>query len=220
MDLSVARRRMVEEQIEKRGIRDPEVLAAMREVPRHLFVGEALRDRAYGDHPLPVGGGQTISQPYIVALMTEELRVLPEHTVLEIGTGSGYQAAVLARLAQRVLTVERMPELARRARANLDLLGVKNVATRLGDGTWGWREQAPFPRIMITAAAPSVPRPLINQLVEGGILVAPVGTPDYQMLRRFTRRGEELETEDICPCTFVPLLGTGRGMDEEEGSPN
>lgn len=209
MKLDVARRRMVEEQLERRGIRDPSVLAVMRDAPRHVFVEEAFRDQAYGDHALPLAGGQTISQPYMVALMTEALRPDPGVTVLELGTGSGYQTYVLSRLVRRVFTVERVPELARRARALLDLLGVENVASRVSDGSWGWREYAPFDRILVTAAADALPRPLVSQLAPGGILVIPLGTRlGPQALTRFTREPAGLRSEELCGCTFVPLIGS------------
>lgn len=207
MKPEVARRRMVEDQIERRGVRDPRVLAAMREAPRHVFVDDALRDKAYGDHPLPLAGGQTISQPYMVAYMSEALRLEPAMTVLEVGTGSGYQTWVLAALARRVFTVERVPELARRARSLLDLLRVDNVASRVSDGTWGWREYAPFDRILVTAAAPALPRPLFEQLGEGGILVAPVGPEGRQVLCRYTRTGTRFAREELGACSFVPLIG-------------
>lgn len=207
MNPEVARRRMVEEQVERRGIRDPRVIAALREAPRHVFVDEALRDKAYGDHPLPLPGGQTISQPYMVAFMSEALRIEPEHNVLEVGTGSGYQTWVLAALARRVFTVERVPELARRARALLDLLGVVNVASRVSDGSWGWSEYAPYDRILVTAAASALPRPLTDQLADGGLLVAPIGPEGRQILCRYTRRGTRLEMEKLCTCSFVPLIG-------------
>jgi protein-L-isoaspartate(D-aspartate) O-methyltransferase len=172
------RDRMVREQIENRGIRDPDVLRAMRATPRHLFVPDAFRFEAYGDHPLPIGFGATISQPYIVALMTQLLSPEKEQRVLEIGTGSGYQAALLSQLVSRVYTIEIVPELAETARNTLETLGYSNVVVRQGDGYAGWPEQAPFDRIIVTAAPPDIPPALIAQLAPGGRLVAPVG-PDW-----------------------------------------
>src|SRR5437667_12528645 len=167
------RTRMVDEQLAGRGIADDRVLAAMRKVPRHLFVDEALRERAYGDHPLPIGEEQTISQPYIVALMTSLLSV-DERQVLEVGTGSGYQTAVLAEIARRVCSIERLPRLAQRARSLVEQLGCTNVWVRVGGGTLGWPDEAPFDRILVAAGAPAVPPPLFQQLVEGGGMVVPI----------------------------------------------
>jgi protein-L-isoaspartate(D-aspartate) O-methyltransferase len=174
-DMREARMAMVEQQIRERGVTAPRVLDAMRTVPRERFVPPELADRAYADSPLPIGQGQTISQPYIVAYMTEVLDVSPSHRVLEIGTGSGYQAAVLAELAREVYTIEIVPELARRATATLKALGVKNVQVREGDGYAGWPDRAPFDRIMVTAAPEEIPKPLLDQLARGGRLVTPVG---------------------------------------------
>ena len=162
------RERMVEEQVVARGVTDPRVIEVMRRVPRHLFVEEALRDRAYGDHPLPIGDGQTISQPFIVGRMTELLRLVGTEKVLEVGTGCGYQAAVLAELAARVCTMERLPRLAAKARETLEGIGYRNVLVRAGNGTLGWPDQAPFDRILVAAGGPSVPPPLFEQLVEIG----------------------------------------------------
>jgi protein-L-isoaspartate(D-aspartate) O-methyltransferase len=202
-----ARRRaaMVAEQIVGRGVADPRVLAAMRKVPRHLFVPEAVRPAAYDDSPLPIGHGQTISQPYIVAYMSEVLQVAPEHRVLEIGTGSGYQAAILGELAREVYTIEIVPELAERARATLASLGYANVHVRVGDGYLGWPEQAPFDRIMVTAAPDHVPQPLVEQLADGGRLVLPVGRGD-QWIRILTRRGARVTEQTTIPVRFVPLV--------------
>jgi len=201
------RLRMVESQIAARGVRDERVLSAMREVPRHLFVPESYQTAAYNDSPLPIGKGQTISQPYIVAVMTELLRLMPTDKVLEIGSGSGYQAAILGKLAQMVVTVERIPEVAEIARANLARVGITNVTVATGNGTIGYPEGAPFDGILITAATPSVPAPLIEQMAEGGRLVAPVGSRDLQELVRLTRKGERITRELFGGVVFVPLLG-------------
>lgn len=202
-----ARRRavMVAEQIVSRGVTDPRVLAAMRKVPRHLFVPEAVRPSAYEDSPLPIGFGQTISQPYIVAYMSEVLQVAPDHRVLEVGTGSGYQAAILAELAREVYTIEIVPELAERARTTLESLGYANVHVRVGDGYLGWAEHAPFDRIMVTAAPDHVPQPLVEQLADGGRLVLPVGRGD-QWIRILTRRGDRVTEQTTIPVRFVPLV--------------
>ncbi len=204
------RLRMVDAQIRSRGIRDPRVLQAMEKVPRHLFVEEALMDQAYNDTPLPIEEGQTISQPYIVALMTEALALRGKEKVLEIGTGSGYQTAVLCELAGVVFSIERIALLAGLARRRLDALGCFNAAIRVGDGTYGWREEAPFEAIMVTAGAPRVPRLLVEQLAPGGRLVVPVGGRHVQSLLRLTRRGEDpedVETTDLGGCRFVDLVG-------------
>jgi protein-L-isoaspartate(D-aspartate) O-methyltransferase len=201
------RERMVEEHLIRRGIKDPRVLAAMRRVPRHLFVLEGFRDQAYGDHPLPIGEEQTISQPYIVALMTTLLDVTGQDKVLEIGTGSGYQAAVLAELARRVCTVERKPALAHRARALLEGLGYQNVWVRLANGTLGWPDEAPFDRILVTAGAPNVPRPLVEQLAEGGRMVLPMGEGEDQTVTLVEQRGGAVRTSAHGDCRFVKLVG-------------
>lgn len=201
------RRAMVEHQIVARGIHDPRVLEALRRVPRHLFVPPGLEREAYGDAPLPIGQGQTISQPYIVALMTALLEVGPDDRVLEIGAGSGYQAAVLACLAADVVTVERLPEVAAMARRNLDQVGVKNVEVLVGDGTRGRPETAPYQGIIVTAAAPQVPPPLLEQLADGGRLVAPVGGREIQELVRVVRRADRFGYEHAGPVRFVPLVG-------------
>jgi protein-L-isoaspartate(D-aspartate) O-methyltransferase len=201
------RDRMVAEHLVKRGIADPLVLEAMRSIPRHLFVDTALRDKAYGDHPLPIGEGQTITQPFMVARMTELLRLTGKEKVLEIGTGSGYQAAVLARLAARVCTVERIPKLATRARETLEAIGASNVWVRTANGTFGWPDEAPFDRIVVTAGGPSVPPPLFEQLAEGGRMVMPVGSEDSQRLQVVDKiAGEARMTEDS-GCVFVKLIG-------------
>jgi protein-L-isoaspartate(D-aspartate) O-methyltransferase len=203
-----SRRNMVERQIARRGIKDPQVLAAMRATPRHLFVPPELRAQAYGDHPLPIGHGQTISQPYIVAAMTELLDIRPESKVLEIGAGSGYQTAVAARLAAHVYSIEIVPELARSAAALLAKLGVKNVTVREGDGYRGWPEQAPFDRIIVTAAPPEVPKALIEQLRPGGKMVVPVGkSPLDQELLVVEKLADGRTVErSVFPVRFVPMV--------------
>ncbi|NOY87634.1 MAG: protein-L-isoaspartate(D-aspartate) O-methyltransferase [Deltaproteobacteria bacterium] len=199
---------MVESQLVPRGIKDPRVLEAMRKVPRHLFVQETQRGSAYEDYPLPIGEGQTISQPYMVALMTEALNLTGEESVLEVGTGSGYQTAVLAELACKVYSVERIPSLTGQARKTLDSLGYKNVLVRLSDGTLGWPEYAPFDRIIVTAGAPSIPEPLVEQLVEDGILVVPVGSSLSQELIQLTRyRDGSIRKRKLGGCVFVRLVG-------------
>jgi protein-L-isoaspartate(D-aspartate) O-methyltransferase len=197
---------MVAEQLIARGIRDPRVLAALREVPRHAFVPEALRPIAYTDQPLPIGHEQTISQPYIVAAMSELAQLRPEDRVLEIGTGSGYQAAVLARLAREVYSIEILAPLAERARATLTQLGIDNVTVRAGDGYQGWPEKAPFAAILVTAAPPVVPAPLKEQLAPGGRLVIPVGGGE-QELRVITRGEHGFEERSVLPVRFVPMTG-------------
>jgi len=207
-EFSVARRRMVEEQLIPKGISDQKVLDAMRRVPRHLFVEQALQAQAYGDAPLPIGEKQTISQPYMVAFMSESLALAGREEVLEIGTGSGYQAAVLSCLARRVYTIERHPSLARRARQTLDAVGCGNVQVRLGDGTVGWPEMGPYDAIMVTAGAPVLPERLKEQLKVGGRLVVPVGDKAQQVLLRVTRTAEDRFVEDrLIGCRFVPLVG-------------
>ncbi len=198
---------MVEEQLVRRGVTDPRVLAAMRKVPRHLFVDEALRERAYGDHPLPIGEGQTISQPFIVGLMTELLRLTGAEKVLEVGTGCGYQAAVLAELARRVCTIERLPALAARARATLERLGYTNVWVRVANGALGWPEEAPFDRIVVTAGGPAVPPPLFDELPEGGRMVMPVGDVAGQMLTVVEKVEGRMQTTRHSACVFVKLVG-------------
>ena len=201
------RTRMVDEQIARRGIADERVLAAMRRVPRHLFVDEALRDRAYGDHALPIGEEQTISQPYIVALMTSLLRLTGQEKVLEIGTGSGYQTAVLAEIARRVCSIERLPRLAQRARAVLDGLGYSNVWVRVGSGTLGWPDEAPFDRIVVTAGGPSVPPPLFEQLSAGGIMILPLGDLEAQTLTVVENVNGTMRLTPHGDCKFVRLVG-------------
>jgi protein-L-isoaspartate(D-aspartate) O-methyltransferase len=198
---------MVDEQILRRGVTDERVLAAMRHVPRHRFVEDALRERAYGDHPLPIGEGQTISQPYIVALMTSLLELRGAEKVLEIGTGSGYQTAVLAELARRVCSIERLPRLAERARGLLEALGYTNVWIRVGNGALGWPDESPFDRVIVTAGSPQVPPPLIQQLGEGGRLVAPVGDEESQRLTVVEKVGGQVHTRTMGECKFVRLVG-------------
>lgn len=198
---------MLSQQLAPNGIADKGVLAAMRKVPRHLFVDEALWDQAYSDFPLPIGYAQTISQPYIVALMTQELGLKGGEKVLEIGTGSGYQAAVLGELARSVFSVERMPALLIRARKTLDRLGYSNVYLKLDDGTWGWRDEAPFDAIIVTAGSPSVPQPLIDQLKDPGVLIIPVGDEYSQALVKITKSNGELEQKNITGVRFVKLIG-------------
>jgi len=201
------RLRMVREQIMARGIRDPRVLEAMRQVPRHSFIPREFEDLAYRDGPLPIGQGQTISQPYIVALMSEMMELQGDETVLEVGTGSGYQAAVLAQLAKTVHTIERHTPLAEQAEQVLQELGVCNVTVHVGDGTLGLPRYAPYQAIMVTAASPAVPQPLLEQLVDGGRLVIPVGSHGSQILERWSRQGTAYNEEKILPVAFVPLRG-------------
>jgi protein-L-isoaspartate(D-aspartate) O-methyltransferase len=204
---ALQRARMVETQIAARGVRDPRVLAAMRKVPRHLFIGPAERARAYEDQPVPIGDNQTISQPYIVALMTELLELEPSSRVLEIGTGSGYQSAVLAELSDEVYTIEIVPELARLAASRLKELGYDNVTVKEGDGYRGWPEHAPFDAVIVTAAPERIPQPLLDQLAPGGIMVIPVGG-FFQELKVFRKSADGRITEkDILPVRFVPMTG-------------
>lgn len=209
----VQRQSMIQNQLIKRGIENPRVLESMRTVPRHFFVPGSSQDLAYLDGPLPIGHGQTISQPYIVAFMTEMLDPEPEDRVLEIGTGSGYQAAVLSRLVKEVYSIEIVEPLANQAKAVLARLGYDNVHTRVGDGYQGWPEQAPFDAVIVTAAPDHVPEPLVEQLKEGGRLVIPVGEENsVQFLKIYRKRGGELKLESDMPVRFVPM--TGRARDE------
>jgi len=206
----IARWRMIEEQLRARDIIDERVLTAMERVPRHLFVEPTLQYYAYEDRPLSIGAGQTISQPYIVALMVQLLRVLPSYRVLEVGTGSGYQAAILAELAAEVYTVEIIPSLAESAGARLEALGYRNVRTRQGDGYEGWLEAAPFDGIVVAAGAPEIPLPLIQQLCEGGRIAIPVGIAGAtQDLILGEKRSGKLQIRSIAPVLFVPLTGKG-----------
>ena len=201
------RRRMVERQIEARGIHNARVLAAMREIPRHLFIPPPFDQPAYDDNPLPIGSGQTISQPYIVALMTELLCPEPSDNVLEIGAGSGYQAAILSRLVQTLTTIERIPAVAMLARNNLKSLGIQNVEVIEGDGTEGYPQNAPYNGVMVTAATPEIPKTLIDQLAEGGRLVAPVGGRDHQELVTLEKMGGRMIPQYHGGVRFVPLIG-------------
>lgn len=200
-----ARARMVETQLRTREIRDAAVLNAMSRVPRHLFVPPDVRPFAYEDRPLPIGRGQTISQPFIVAYMTEALQLQPNHTVLEIGTGSGYQAAVLAELVRQVYTIEIVPDLAAAARRTLADAGYKNVEVRAGNGYLGWPEHAPYPRIIVTAAPPEIPKALIDQLAVGGIMVVPVGT-GYQEMIVVSKTANGITQKKTIPVRFVPMV--------------
>jgi protein-L-isoaspartate(D-aspartate) O-methyltransferase len=217
-DSAAARRaRMVDDQLVRRGVRDKDVLAAMRAVPRHLFVPADMTHAAYDDSPLPIGYGQTISQPYMVAYMSELLRVNVRSRVLDVGAGSGYQSAVLAELAGEVFAVERIADLAARARERIATIGYRNVEVRHGDGTAGWAEHAPYDGIMVAAAAVEPPPPLLEQLAEGGRLVIPLGsTHGDQVLTVYERRGEELRIERALRCRFVPLVG---GPQNDAGLP-
>lgn len=209
------RARMVEKQIKARGVADPRVLDAMRRTPRHCFVHSDLEERAYDDHPLDIGCGQTISQPYMVAIMTSLLMLQAGDKVLEIGTGSGYQAALLSLLAGHVYSVERIEALADPARDRLRRLGYDNVTVVVGDGTMGYHMAAPYDAIMVTAGGPSVPRELEAQLGDGGRLVCPVGSRNYQTLIRVTRNGDKFAREKSIGCIFVPLIGEDGWRPEE-----
>ncbi len=211
MDLYRKQRlKMVDTQIRARGVGNARLLKVMETVPRHLFVDEAIVSQAYNDSPLPIDEHQTISQPYIVALMTEALELTGREKVLEIGTGSGYQAAILAMLADHVFSIERIPSLATKARRLLEGMNLFNVAIRVADGTYGWRDEAPFDGIIVTAGAPALPDPLIAQLAVGGRLVIPVGGRQTQILMKYTRLSEDpgdLKTENLGGCRFVDLVG-------------
>lgn len=206
-DFERERNRMVEEQIVGRGVKNERVLAAMRKVPRHEFLPEAIRGMSYEDSALPLGEGQTMSQPYMVALMTELLDLTGTERVLEIGTGSGFQAAVLAELCEKVYTVERIKSLADKARAALDRLGYQRVAIKVYDGTYGWKDMSPFDAIMVTAGSPEVPAPLVEQLKVGGRMVIPVGERYGQELLVIVKTAEGVVTRKSVPCMFVPLIG-------------
>jgi len=198
---------MVEEQLIPRGISNQRVLDVFYKVERHKFIPEEQRDNAYADFPIPIGAGQTISQPYIVALMTECLDLSGSEKILEIGTGSGYQAAILAQLSKDVCSIERFEVLAKKAKMLFDELGYKNIKIKIGDGTLGWEEEAPFDRIIITAASPEVPSPLTEQLKDGGKLILPLGEMLSQVLTRVEKMNNKLYSKEICPCVFVPLVG-------------
>lgn len=201
------REEMVKYQLQARDIHDPSVLEAFRAIPRHCFVPVEYQNLAYADGPLPIGLGQTISQPYIVAIMTQLLELKGDEKILEVGTGSGYQAAILAHLARQVITVERHTELARHAERILRDLGITNVGVHIGDGTAGWPDEAPYQGMLVTAAAPSVPAPLLKQLADGGRLVIPVGPHGSQSLELWQRQGQNYHQESIIPVAFVPLIG-------------
>ena len=207
MEFATARNRMVESQLISRGIKDARVLDTMRKVPRHRFVEEALVSQAYNDHPLPIGEKQTISQPYMVAMMTEALELHGNEKVLEIGTGSGYQTAILAELADKIYSIERIRSLSAKARRILDELGYFNVVLKVSDGTVGLKEEAPFEAIIVTAGSPDVPQPLVDQLAMGGRLVVPVGDRYTQSLMRIDRGKEGIVKTDLGGCRFVNLLG-------------
>ena len=198
---------MVKEQLIKRGITNERVLTAMGSIPRHLFVDEAFHPRAYGDHPLPIGNDQTISQPYIVALMSQELDPPEGAKVLEIGTGSGYQGTVLAMMGCEVYTIERIPELSMRAKDITTRLGITGLHFNIGDGTRGWIEEAPYDRIVVTAGAPALPEDLAGQLTVGGRMIIPVGERAGQRLLVIEKGDDVIEKRDVCDCTFVPLIG-------------
>jgi len=204
---TLKRNEMVERQIRRRGINDPSVLKAMRKVPRHEFVPREAREYSYEDYPLPIGYNQTISQPYIVAAMTEALKLTPEKKVLEIGTGSGYQAAVLAEIVKNVYSIEIVPELAKRAKEILSQLNYTNVNVRAGDGYIGWPEEAPFDAIIVTCAPDNIPAPLVKQLNEGGSIVIPVGGRFGQQLIRVTKKEGKLFSENLMGVIFVPMTG-------------
>jgi protein-L-isoaspartate(D-aspartate) O-methyltransferase len=207
VDFPKARLKMVEEQITSRGIKEAKIITAMKKIPRHLFVEEALQSQAYTDHPLPIGEKQTISQPYMAALMTEALLLTGKEKVLEIGTGSGYQTTILAELCEKVFSIERIRPLAIRARKLLYELGYFNVEIKIFDGTFGWVEESPFDAILVTAGSPDIPQPLIDQLTTGGRLVIPVGDAFVQDLFRVTRTETGVKKEDLGGCRFVKLIG-------------
>jgi protein-L-isoaspartate(D-aspartate) O-methyltransferase len=211
-EFAARRNSMVTRQIENRGIRDPRLLAAMRQIPRHEFVPEEYRESAYEDRPLGIGHGQTISQPYIVAFMTEQ--VAPKHSdrILEVGTGSGYQAAILSKLVSEVFSIEIVPDLASRAAETLKRLGYINVRTKAGDGYQGWPEHAPFDAIIVTCAPDHVPDPLVNQLKEGGRLIIPVGDAGDQALYLLEKRNGKIERRSVLPVRFVPMTGKAQSV--------
>lgn len=202
-----ARRRMVQEQLEARGISDTRVLQAFLAVPRHEFVAKDLQSEAYADHPLPIGGGQTISQPYMAALMVQLLRLHGHERVLEVGTGSGYQLAILSQLALEVYSIDRLPELAEQALRRLEHLGYLNVHVTVGNGSMGWPDYAPYEGMLVAAGAPDIPPPLVRQLADGGRLVIPLGSQQAQTLTLVEKRRDALHQQAITRCVFVPLLG-------------
>ncbi|MBN1796457.1 MAG: protein-L-isoaspartate(D-aspartate) O-methyltransferase [Sedimentisphaerales bacterium] len=206
-DFTLQMRQMLERDLKGRGIKDPRLLKAMTEIPRELFVGNSHLGQAYSDGPLPIDCGQTISQPYIVALMTEELKITPDCEVLEIGTGSGYQTAILCKLAKYVYTVERFEELSQAAQKILGELGIINVEFRTGDGSCGWAQDSTFDKILVTAALPTIPQSLIDQLADGGIMVAPVGPTGVQRLVALEKKNDKIAERFICDVRFVRLIG-------------
>jgi protein-L-isoaspartate(D-aspartate) O-methyltransferase len=214
MDRFVAQRRQLVERMQERGIRDLDLLRLFEQVPRHLFVPEAMAHRAYDDAPVPIGFGQTASQPSLQAMYMQILAIRRGDRVLEIGTGSGYQTAVLAQLADRVYSVERIRELATRAREALDAMRISNVAILVGDGTIGWSRYAPYDAILVAAGGPEIPQPLVDQLADGGRMLVPVGTREMQRLVLVRRVGTAVEQEEVLDCTFVPLLGRFGWADE------
>lgn len=216
MDIKELREAMVRNQLIPRGIKDPRVLAAMRKVPRHLFVGSSLQHSAYEDMALPTSDGQTISQPYMVAVMTELLELSGSEKVLEIGTGSGYQAAILAELAKEVYTIERIGSLTETARERFNSLNYENIHVMTGDGTLGWPEKAPFDRMIITAASPKIPDPLMEQLAVEGILIIPVGSRYSQQLLKIRKTHKGVLEEYHTPCVFVPLIGEHGWADDDD----
>ncbi|MGK2859695.1 MAG: protein-L-isoaspartate(D-aspartate) O-methyltransferase [Thermoanaerobaculia bacterium] len=207
---------MVERYVAARGVKDPRVLEAMRQVPRHLFVPQVVRAKAYGEGALPIGAGQTISQPWIVGRMIELLELNGTEKVLEVGTGTGYQACVLSKVAARVFSIERINELALRAVELVREMKLHNVSVKVFDGTYGWSDQAPFDRIIVAATAPELPEPLVQQLGRGGTLVIPLGRSDDQRLARVRRVGTGIQIEDCGPASFVPLIGKFGWKDEEK----
>lgn len=207
MDFETLKKHMVQEQLIPRGIKNPKVLSVLSRIERHKFIPESLRNNAYADFPLPIGEGQTISQPYIVALMTENLDLSGNEKVLEIGTGSGYQTAILAELSREVYSIERFETLGQRAQSLLIELGYKNIKIKVGDGTLGWQEEAPFDRIIITASSPKIPEPLVEQLADKGKLILPLGESFSQVLTLIEKKDGKLKSSDICGCVFVPLVG-------------
>lgn len=215
MDFKTLRERMVKEQIISRGIKDNRVITALSQVPRHLFISPQYSDSAYRDHPLPLGEGQTISQPYMVALMTEWLGLEGGENVLEIGTGSGYQTAILAQLSKQVYSVERITPLAQKARTVLEQLKYKNIHIKIGDGSLGWVEHAPYDAIIVTAAAPKVPSSLLSQLKKGGRLIIPIGEAFSQTLTLAQKKEKDITYTDVCGCVFVPLLGQQGWQDKK-----
>ena len=206
-DYNLSRERMVKNQLIARGIKDKRVLQVMGKIPRHLFIEDALYGEAYNDHPVPIGEKQTISQPYIVALMTEALELKGDENTLEIGTGSGYQTAILSELSSRVYTIERIKSLLRNARKLLSQLGYDNILFKAFDGTLGWKEYAPFDAIMVTAGAPHIAKPLIDQLADNGRMIIPVGDRYSQELLKVVRKGSEFKQESLGGCRFVNLIG-------------